>query len=209
MGLCRDRYPGTSVIVCGVAYDVDVTSGIADIESPSSTLSAPITSKVFFGAEVVEFERTTLVEIQKAAGVGSIQRHGDAGESESWLCYTFASNGEVARIWLSAGELGGPESAIGSVVVEVANGARTTADCPKLPNRLTPVSSGTAVWLDMHVNWLKSQLGEPAQRKGGWWLYSYSGKIQSGRFDRLSIFGARIVNGKISALFLSQGTTTN
>jgi hypothetical protein len=182
--------------------------GSPDIQNLPSTLSAAVNSKVFLGAKVVELERTTLVDIQKVAGVGSIRHRGDAGESESWLCYTSSLDGKVAHIWLSSGELGGPERAVGSVVVEAAYGIHATVDCPELPKRLAPISLGVAVRFDMRLNRLKSQLGEPSQQKGDWWLYSYSGKVQSGSFDRFSVFGVRIVDGKIVAFFLSQ-TTTN
>ena len=170
---------------------------------------------VVLGKLTLKFETTTLGQVREMAGVGAIQHRGDAGESEDWLCYTM-SDTQPARIWISSGELGGPEHAVGGFYA-VANSKDTkkSASCPRLPTQLHPVSLGNPLWLGANPNLLKKLFGEPSAKESGWWLYFYAGKIPAPSkfnsvegFDQDMFLGARISDGKIVALFVSQTTTT-
>lgn len=179
-----------------------------NMDNLPSTLTSPPTSKVLLGKLVVEFERTTLGEVQKSAGVGSIQHRGDAGDSEDWLCYTTLSREQPERIWISSGELGGSNHTVGSFYAAVSSKAtKGSAHCPELPAQLRPVSLGNALWLGSSLDQLKELFGEPSTKRGNWWFYSYSGKVPANGFDQIAILGVRVTNGKIVALFASQATT--
>lgn len=172
----------------------------------TSTLTAPPISKIILGKLVVGLELTTLGEVKKSAGVGEIQHKGDAGGSEDWLCYTTSFRGQPERIWISSGELGGPEHAIGSFYAATGNKEKS-AHCPELPAQLRPVSLGNPLWLGSSPDQLKDLFGKPSMKSDGWWVYSYSGKVPANGFDRLAILGVRILNGKVVGLFVSQATT--
>ena len=72
------------------------------------------------GAFRIQFEKTTLREVQQAASSGSIAQQGDAAGHILWICYTAVHGGAKERIWIiSHGEMGGPDHA----VTEIADGA--------------------------------------------------------------------------------------
>jgi hypothetical protein len=56
-----------------------------------------------------------LGEILQSARTGAIHHPGDAGQSEYWVCFTTPYGAQTQRIWVSAGELGGPEHTVGGV----------------------------------------------------------------------------------------------
>jgi hypothetical protein len=55
----------------------------------------------------VRFEKTTLDDVRRVAGVGEISHRGDAGASTYWLCFTSLGPKHAERIWIVAhGEMG-------------------------------------------------------------------------------------------------------
>jgi hypothetical protein len=172
-----------------------------------STLSAPPASKIIFGELIVEFERTTLNEVEKAAGAGVIQHRGDAGDSENWLCYRTSLHGRQEHIWISSGELGGSKHTVGSVYASTVDRVKKSVDCPILPAQLRPVSLGNQLWLGSSPDQLKEILGAPSAKNGDWLLYSYIGKASANGLDRLAILGVRFRDGRAVDLFISQATT--
>jgi hypothetical protein len=177
------------------------------IDHLPSTLSAPPTSKLVFGKLIIEFERTTLDEIKRAADVGVIQHRGDAGDSENWLCYSAPFREQSQRIWISSGELGGFRHTVSHLYVEVDSKEKQSDDCPELPAQLRPVSLDNVLWLGSSLERFKEVLGTPSAKNGAWWLYSYSGKVPANGFDQSTILGVRINSGKVVGLFVSQATT--
>lgn len=179
-----------------------------NIDHLHPTLKSPPISKIIMGKLVLELELTTLNEVKKSASAGVIQHMGDAGGSEYWLCYSTSLRRQPERIWVSSGELGGSEHAVGIFYAEAGSEmTRGSADCPGLPLWLRPVSFGNSLWLGSSPEQLKELFGKPSAKMGNWWFYSYSGKAPLVGFDQLSILGVGISNGKVVGLFVSQATT--
>jgi hypothetical protein len=215
---CGVQYDGSC---CG--YDKDVPAlarasaeserigtppQMPDLDNLSPTLVSSPVSTVLLGALTVEFERTTLADIQKSASAGVINHKGDAGDSQYWICYSLPPGDQPERIWLSSGELGGPHHAVDTFHAEINyNAIKPTLSCPELPRESRPVSLGNSLWLGASSERLEKVVGEPSAKIGSWWFYSYSGRAPIAGFDRLAIFGAQILNDKIVRLYESQVTT--
>jgi hypothetical protein len=172
-----------------------------------ATLSTPPVSEIVFGELTVEFERTTLDKIKKAAGIGVIEHRGDAGDREDWLCYSTSLHGKPEYIWIASGELGGSEHTVGSFYASAVDKVERSINCPALPAQLRPVSLGNKLWLGSSRSQLKQALGAPSAKDGDWLLYSYSGRVSASGFDRLTILAIRVCDGKAVDLFVSQSTT--
>jgi hypothetical protein len=167
---------------------------------PSTQKSVPVT-EVTLGTLPVKFEITSLLDVKKATKRGRILHRGDAGESEYALCYTIAIGHARERIWLSSGELGGPEHSIESFYATAGSHIASNS-CPALPTRLRPVSISNSLWLGQKASYITRRLGQPSVKKDGWWLYSYSGKA-SNDLDVSATFGAKVANGIVVGLFVN------
>lgn len=181
------------------------------LNSVKPTLESSPVSKILLPGLTVELERTTLSDIQKYIGVGTIRHIGDAAGSTYWLCYAASFNGHPERIWFSSGEMGGNEHSLLSV--DVVAGGRDKDNCPQLPKKSLPVSSSNGLWLGSSSKQLKGILGRPSGKGHGWWIYSYEGKSveQSSvqldiQYTTLGTLMAKIDHGKIVALSESQIT---
>jgi hypothetical protein len=160
----------------------------------------------------VEFERTTLPELQKSAGVGETFHAGDAGDSTYWICYSVSSANQPYRIWFASGEMGGHEQAILSFYAEFSTYSVSPRSCPELPEHLRPVSlANNPLWLGADANQLKQRFGSASPRmvKGTWRFYAYEEKtrIKDEDFDRLATFGAQVRNNKVISLYEDQVTS--
>jgi hypothetical protein len=173
-------------------------------ELPSTLKSMPV-AEVTLGTLPVEFEITSLLDVEKATKIGRIFHRGDAGESEYALCYTIAFGSAQERIWLSSGELGGPEHSIENFYAETGSNIAPNS-CPALPTKFRPVSLSNSLWLGQTVSEVTKSLGQPSMKKDGWWLYSYSGKSPND-LDLSAIFGAKVAKGRVVGLFISHLTT--
>jgi hypothetical protein len=183
---------------------------LPNMNEVQSTLKSSPVSNVVLGRFNVEFEQTTLTDIQKAADVGVIQHRGDAGGSEYWLCYTVSSHQLPHRIWISSGELGGSEHFIEHVfAVAIKKGAKASSSCPALPPQLMPPATDKALWLGANTRQLTKSFGTPSAMLGDWQIYLYTGKVSTNRvtYEREAILGAKVSNGTIVGLFESQITT--
>lgn len=184
---------------------------IPSIDYLPHTLIVPSLSSVLLGEMEIEFERTTLEEIQKSANVYTIYHRGDAGGSEDWVCYTISNDGKAERIWFSSGEVEGPDDEISGFYAITGNEKmKPSASCPELPAQLRPVTLKNSLWLGAHTDRLKQWLGKPSATRGEWRFYSYLGKvpIKDEAFNRLETIGMKVNNGRIVGLCEFQ-TTTN
>jgi|CXWL01.1.fsa_nt_gi hypothetical protein len=170
-------------------------------------VSLPLT-KIALGKLDVIFERTTLSEILRSAGVGKIEHRGDAGDSQYWVCYTVTAGKKSQRIWFMSGEMGGDQHTMDSFHVEDNASPAKSNICPELPADMTPITIGKSIWLGSNQRQIKEWLGEPSLTKNGWLFYSYSGKASLPGFDEAMVIGVHTINGKVVSLFTSK-TTTN
>jgi hypothetical protein len=136
-----------------------------EASTPAPTLRSPPTVDIRLGALRVQFERTTLSDVQKAVGNGRIKHRGDAGEITYWLCYKGVANSLPVYLWLIAGEIDGPEHTIGVVQLQQAtHGSLSLAECPPLPQRLRHISVGRVAALGLTPIEAASRLGEPSSK---------------------------------------------
>jgi hypothetical protein len=192
---------------------------LPNIDDLRPTLRVSPVSNVLLGTLVIKFESTTLDDILDAAGAGEINHRGDAGDSQSWICYTLPFGDEAERVWFSSGELGGPDNQIDSFYASKADKGESSTSCPELPVRLRPASLSRGPWLGARSDLLDRRLGKPSATMNGWRFYSYTGpkkgvsidpatgKSTKKEFEQLGILGVHIRDGKIVGLFESQITT--
>src|SRR4029078_5442972 len=91
------------------------------------TVVKRLATRFSLGAFAGRFEETPLGAVRKAVGAGTIQHQGDACGSIYWLCYRRAQH----RLWLSSGELGGPDHRVIEIVEELTEkDTETSTDCP-------------------------------------------------------------------------------
>jgi hypothetical protein len=177
---------------------------LSNLDNLPTTLSIPPVTKVVLGRLAVNLEQTTLGEVMQSAGAGTIQHQGDAADSEDWICFTVPSSQQSQRIWLRSSAIGG-----GGIDGFYASASSTPLKeaplCPELPAQLRPMSVGRSIWLGSSQDQLRGWLGEPSAKRGGWWLYSSSRKVAND-FDEGGLLGARVVDGKVIALFVSKST---
>jgi hypothetical protein len=178
---------------------------LPQLDKALATLPFPAVDRVVLGTLTIEFERTTLDEILRSAGVGSIMHRGDASDSEYWICFAESS---AVLIWITSSPIAGPRHTVNGFIAEAyGSPKRGSVRCPELPAHLRPASVGNSIWVGSTAKQLRSWLGEPSARKDGWWLYFYSGKGPIDGFDETAVFGAGIVDAKIVRLLASKVTT--
>jgi hypothetical protein len=168
--------------------------------------SSPIT-KISLGKLDVILETTTLKDIIRSAGVGTIEHNGDASESQYWICYTATAGNKFQRIWIMSGEMGGDQHDVNSFQVEAAVLPTKFNHCPELPAHLTPMSFGKSIWIGSSQRQIKDWLGESIATTNGWSFYSYSGPSSLKGFDEATLIGVRIINGRVVSLFASKSTS--
>lgn len=176
---------------------------LPDMGHVPATLSFPMVS-ISLGRFNVSLEQTPLAAIRDVIGVGAIQHARDAASSQHWLCYTSSMGGMPARIWIASGELGGVERIVDSFYA-VATDKQATPDCPALPSAFLPISLGKVPALGSGENELEYAFGKASARDDGWLFYS--GVTSSHDRDRIAFLGARVSDGRIDSLFISQATT--
>lgn len=170
------------------------------------------TTGLQMGTLVVRFERTTLDDVRRAAGVGEIAHQGDAGESVYWLCYTNVGVARIERVWVMAhGEMGGPERYVTDVSAERLPSGSATDDCPALPENLKPLSLANRLWVGASQGRVTSTLGAPSFHKGAWRSYDFQarepGNCEGGDVDRSATLLLHFRNGRVNLLHAGQGTS--
>ena len=186
----------------------------SDGSTPARTLRKPPSVNLRLGSLLIQFERTTLHDIQRAVGSGQIAHRGDAGDSTYWLCYEGKANSNPVRLWLIAGEIDGPEHTISVIQLQDAlPGSALSADCPLLPPRLQPINLGRAALLGFKSAAAVAKLGEPSSKATEALTYFYLGKVpgtyegKPAEFDRINFLELRLSAGKVVGIVASQSTT--
>jgi hypothetical protein len=176
---------------------------------PPSLRKEP-TKGITLGAFRVQFETTTLGEVQHAAASGSIAQQGDAAGHILWLCYTSMHSGAIERIWIiSHGEMGGPDHAVTEFVAQSLKGDGPTVGCPLLPSKLQPVSLDISVWLGSTESDLDRSLGPPSHSDGAWRSYDFQTKLpghdcDGDGYDLGSWLVSRSQGGRVTAISAGQ-----
>ena len=164
------------------------------------------------GSFSVQFEKTTLAMVRKAAGRGEIAHQGDAGASIYWLCYTVHSKKQTERIWIVAhGEMGGSEHAVTRISSETVETNENEEDCPALPKTLSPVSFDNGLWLGAQKDRALKILGRPSHQKDSWRVFDYASKVpgncEPDGFDIFNWFEFEIRNGHLDKIHAGQVTS--
>jgi hypothetical protein len=169
--------------------------------------SSPLT-KISLGTQDVLLESTTLKDVIRSVGVGTIEHRGDAGDSQYWICYTASAGKKSQRIWIMSGEMGGDQHDVNSFHAEEVESPTKSNLCPELPANLTPMSFGRSIWIGSSMRQITDWLGESSVSTNGWSFYSYSGPSSLKDFDEATFIAVRYINGRVVSLFASK-TTTN
>lgn len=168
------------------------------------------TTGLRMGSFKVQFEKTTLAMVRKAAGSGEITHQGDASESINWLCYTIQDQTRYERIWIISGEMGGSEHAVTQVSAQVIQKTEVSPDCPVLPATLQPLAFDKGVWLGMQTGQALNALGRPSHQEDPWWIFRYQGKIKEPEncepegFDVINWFMFETQNGRLFRIHVGQ-----
>jgi hypothetical protein len=142
------------------------------------------------GAMHIQFEKTRLRDIWETTLTGEVSHQGDAGDSESWLCFTARQSQQTERIWIvSDGEMGGTDQVVTALVAETIPKGAATKDCPMLPSKFTPIVFDNGVWLGQSSNELNRLLSGDILNRQSWGLWNFEGKrarslAQAQRFRR-------------------------
>jgi hypothetical protein len=179
------------------------------LDWPSSLDREP-SKGIALGAFRVQFETTTLRDVQRAAFVGAIAQSGDAGEHMLWLCYTIKGPEVAERLWIiSDGEMGGDTHAVTAIAARRLSRAAPTQGCPELPTAMQPVSLDANVWLGISDAQLEKELG-PSHSVGPWRSYRYQTKVPGqceGGYDMTNWLATKLRDGYITSLYAGQVTS--
>jgi len=181
-----------------------------DIISVDATLREDPAQKIQLGKFTVEFENTTLDEIRKIFGSGSIDHSGDAASSQYWLCYSLPNQ----RIWfISHGEMGGPDHALTQLhVISMDEKNIVNNNCPLLPIKFKPIQFDFG-WIGTTQETLINCLGQPSGIEGNTLIYFYHGKKtakyrgEDVDWNVLGYVEVIIENNKIVSIYVSHVTS--
>lgn len=191
-----------------------------EITAPPTLRFKPA-SRLTMGKFVVHFEKTTLSQVIKSVGIGSINHQGDAGGSIYWICYTIPDNIAFQRLWIIAdGEMGGTKHKVSGVIATRLSANASTSDgCPNIPKLLQPLSLDQGIWLDSSVSQINKVIGKPSESRDDWRVYYYLGKkslkhqdpgdqvARIVEFDESSFLALRVEEGKVTTLRATKVTT--
>ena len=174
------------------------------LERVPPTVVKRLATRFSLGAFAGRFEKTTLGAVREAVGAGTIQHQGDAGGSLYWLCYRRGQH----RLWLSSGEIGGPDHLVTEIVEELAgNDTGTPADCAVLPEKFAPLVLDGKLHLGMSRSEVVKALGRPSKSEAAQMMYYHAGKLANG-FDETAWFILRFGEDKLVSMRGGK-TTTN
>ncbi|HVG03051.1 MAG TPA: hypothetical protein VM842_09170 [Nitrospira sp.] len=174
------------------------------LERVPSTVVKRLATRFSLGAFAGRLEETRLSAVRDAVGEGAIQHQGDAGDSLYWLCYQRAQH----RLWLSSGEISGPDHLVTEIVEELTETAtETSTDCASLPEKFAPVVLNGKLHLGMSRQEIVKALGPPSKSDAAQIVYSYKGKLAKG-FDETAWLILRLREDKLVSM-RSLKTTTN
>ena len=174
------------------------------LERVPPTVVRRLATRFSLGAFVGRFEETPLGAVRKAVGEGTIQHQGDAGGSIYWLCYRRAQH----RLWLSSGELGGPDHVVIEIVEELTEkDTETSTDCPIIPEKFAPLVLDGKLHLGMTRSEVVTALGPSSKSDAAQMVYSHKGKLANG-FDETAWLILRFREEKLVSM-RGLKTTTN
>jgi len=175
-----------------------------------ATMEKDHVRQIRIGQFVAKFEETTLGEINKIIGEGTICHHGDASESIYWLCYSLHKQ----RIWfISHGEMGGPNHVLTQVSAMSYNSTFVdSSSCPSLPTNSQPISFDFG-WLGAEKQTIIKSLGQPSGTTENSLSFYYSGKqpgLYHGRIVDWNVIGyleMNLDNDKVVSIRASHVTS--
>ena len=173
-------------------------------ESVPPTVVKRLATRFSLGAFAGRFEKTMLGAVRDAVGVGTIQHQGDAGGSIYWLCYRRAQH----RLWLSSGEIGGPDHLVTEIVEELTEkDTETSTDCAIIPEKFAPLVLDGKLHLGMSRSAVVTALGPPSKSEAAQMVYSHVGKLAHG-FEETAWLILRFRGEKLVSMRAGK-TTTN
>jgi hypothetical protein len=211
----RSLLLGALVFIAPIASsEAPPTQPFTSIDWPA-TMSKKPTNGITLGTFRVQFETTTLSDVQRAAAAGQISQNSENNVAEHilWLCYTSPHSGAIDRIWiLSDPEMGGDTHLVtGVTVARVAEGS-TPSDCPSLPRTMQPVSLDIPVWVGSTDSVVTAALGSSSHRHGAWSWFNFQtkstedGKCEGG-YDLGNWLLTKSVSGHVALIFAGQVTS--
>ena len=168
------------------------------------TIAERLAIRFSLGAFAVRLEETPLDAVREAVGVGTIQHQGDAGATIHWLCYRHAQH----RLWLSSGDIGGPDHLVTELVEELTEkDAETPVDCAILPEKFSRLFVDGKLHLGMSRSEVVTTLGRPSKSEADGMVYSHHGNLANG-FDEAGWLILRFREEKLVSMRAGK-TTTN
>jgi hypothetical protein len=165
---CRQLVAALGIGVCTTVAAQVIPPNWNDDLPGDGTLSQQPVVGVYLGSTYVKFEGTTLNDVRRDAGVGTIAQHGQGGTRVSYLCFTDDVSPLKTRLWLISSVMGGSDLSVVELnAIALGNGDKSTDRCPQLPKRLRPVMLDRGVWIGTSEESLKKRFGEPSIRQQG------------------------------------------
>lgn len=165
------------------------------------------------GTLKVQLEQTTLSEVLRTVGSGSINHRGDAAGSIYWLCYTGLTDGTNLRVWIEAsGEMGGPEHQVTNIAVRTVVDTAPVSDCPALSERFEKMSFNNGIWLGASQAAVQQAFPLGLLHIGKQAFVGYQGKVADdghcdGGYDLLNSFYLTFRDGVVVAIDAGQVTS--
>lgn len=164
----------------------------------------PATS-IILGGQTITLEKTTLAEVQARFG-GQIQRHGEAGEAQNWLCYAVEGSPDwpAQYVWVvSDSEMGGPEGHVTMIGAEV-NTVLDRADCTRAKSGAMDLVIGAPGLTTTDAD-LVSHFGSAPRDAADTVTYSYIANENGADIGQSLTY--RLVDNRIVAFVVDQITT--
>lgn len=168
------------------------------------TIVKRLATRFSLGAFAGRFEETPLGAVREAVGEGTIQHQGDAGASIYWLCYRRAQH----RLWISSGDIGGPDHRVTEIVEELTEKeTETSTDCAVIPEKFATLVFDGKLHLGMSRSEVVMAMGRPSKSEAAQMLYSHHGKLAKG-FEETAWLILRFRDEKLVSMRGGK-TTTN
>lgn len=197
----------------GMAAQPPVQHQVAPPDIPVEPANVQATLKhapslgMAFGPLRVRFEETTLEDVRRQLGVGTVAHRGDAGDSLAWLCYTIPDNKQPVRLWLTSGELQGNKY-IGGVTAEIgAAGTKPVEQCPALPVRFRQVALDQSLWVGLPDAKVHETLGQPSHATQGWRMFDYSKSINHDQCEQQNWLWTKSRAGRVILIDAGQSSS--
>lgn len=184
-----------------------------DVPGEATLFKQPVAG-AFLGHTYLEFGRSTLQDVVRSAGVGSIERQGDGGSGIRYVCLTDDIGETKTRLWFVSSVVGGPDMAITELnSVALGPGDKANNACPRLPSSLRPARLDRSVWIGTSERSLNAILGAPSIRHEGWTWFTFIGQCPESNHgkvvnrDVMSILSVKVHEGRVTALRANKVTT--